>query len=211
MAITMTEQLIFWLNEFGHEYMERNLPDKLKIAALTKAWARILNILPTNEINSILEVGCNVGLNLQALKLLTHAKLYGVEPFAKALNKCVENDILSPENAFVSSADLLDMFQDNQVDLVFTSGVLIHIATNDLKRATDNLIRVAKKYIVCIEYFSDREEEIAYRGHRQVLFKRDYGAFYLDNYNCLKLKDYGFFWKRATLLDNATWWLFEKM
>ena len=70
--------------------------------------------------------------------------------------------------------------------------------------------RVARRYIVCIEYFSDKTEEITYRGHRGMLFKRDFGGFWLDNFPDLEVRDYAFAWKRATGLNNLTWWLFEK-
>jgi spore coat polysaccharide biosynthesis protein SpsF len=32
----------------------------------------------------------------------------------------------------------------------------------------------------------------------------------MDRFPDLQLVDYGFFWKRATGLDDATWWLFRK-
>ena len=70
--------------------------------------------------------------------------------------------------------------------------------------------RVARRYIVCVEYFSDQPETIPYRGHSEVLFKRDFGSLWLDCFPDLRVLDYGFFWKRLTGLDNLTWWLFEK-
>ena len=70
--------------------------------------------------------------------------------------------------------------------------------------------RVTRRYIVCIEYFSDKPEEIPYRGHDGVLFKRDFGGFWIDNFPDLETRDYGFVWKRVTGLDNLTWWVFEK-
>lgn len=206
----MTEQLNFWRSEFGEAYMERNAPTGEVISGLLKLWPQVLRTLQFNELESILEIGCNIGLNLRVLKSVANVTLYGVEPFEKALAQCIHDNVLTKENSFATSAFNLDMFRDNQIDLVFTSGVLIHIDPKDLKRATDNVVRIAKKYVVCIEYFSDKEEEVTYRGNRGVLFKRDFGAFYLDNYPNLQLRDYGFVWKRATGLDNLTWWLFEK-
>ena len=66
------------------------------------------------------------------------------------------------------------------------------------------------EFIVCIEYFSAQPQEIVYRGVSEVLFKRDYGGFWVDQFPDLRLIDYGFLWQRATGLDNLTWWLFEK-
>ena len=50
----------------------------------------------------------------------------------------------------------------------------------------------------------------ASRRRTGLLFKRDFGALWMDRFHGLRIVDYGFFWKRATGLDNLTWWLFEK-
>ena len=72
------------------------------------------------------------------------------------------------------------------------------------------IYRVSNKYILCLEYFSDKEEIIDYNQGAALLVKRDYGSIYLDNFPKLKVVDYGFLWKRTELMDNVTWWLFEK-
>ncbi|MDP5012478.1 MAG: methyltransferase domain-containing protein [Alphaproteobacteria bacterium] len=204
------EQLETWVSEFGEDYISRNLPEHRVMASRITLWSKILNSLSCDSLTSILEVGSNVGLNLRALSLLSPAKLCAIEPFADALNICVSDGVIKKENAFCTSAFDRSIFKDSQIDLVFTSGVLIHIHPNDLKNATDNIVRMAKKYVVCVEYFSDKEESILYRGQKDRLFKRDFGSFYLDNYPELSLCDYGFMWKKVTGLDNLTWWLFEK-
>ena len=98
----------------------------------------------------------------------------------------------------------------NSVEFVFTIGVLIHIAPDDLLASCREMFRVSSQYVACAEYFNPTPVEIDYRGHRGVLFKRDFGAFWLDNFPELELVDYGFLWKRATGLDDLTWWLFCK-
>lgn len=72
------------------------------------------------------------------------------------------------------------------------------------------IYRCSGRWIVCIEYFSDKPEMIPYRGHDDRQFKRDFGGYWLDNFSGLRTVAYGFAWKRVTDLDNATWWLFEK-
>jgi hypothetical protein len=57
-----------------------------------------------------------------------------------------------------------------------TSGVLIHISPGDLPRALDEIHRVARRWIVAIEYDHPEDVEIAYRGHTAALWKRDHGA-----------------------------------
>ena len=65
--------------------------------------------------------------------------------------------------------------------------------------------------MVCIEYFSDQPESIHYHGYDDMLFKRDFGSFYLENYPELKVLDCAFEWKPTSGIGNATWWLFEKV
>jgi hypothetical protein len=69
---------------------------------------------------------------------------------------------------------------------------------------------VAKRYVLCNEYFSAQPETLAYRGRDGLLFKRDFGAFWLDNFKDITLVDYGFLWRRAAAMDSTTWWLFRK-
>ena len=99
---------------------------------------------------------------------------------------------------------------DGSIDLVFTSGVLIHVAPEFLEVAYREMYRVARRYLLTIEYFSAEPETKTYRGEDGLLFKRDFGSLWLDLFPPLILVDYGFFWKRATGLDNLTWWLFAK-
>jgi ubiquinone/menaquinone biosynthesis C-methylase UbiE len=60
-------------------------------------------------------------------------------------------------------------FNDNCFDLIFTSGVLIHIALTDLPRALSEIHRVINRYILAIEYFAEEETSIYYRGHNNAL------------------------------------------
>jgi pseudaminic acid biosynthesis-associated methylase len=177
-----TEQVDFWTGEFGKSYMERNKADQEMLSSRLMLWSTIFRTLAGHDISSILEMGSNIGINLRALRLITQAELYAVEPYKEALDVCVADSIVKKENAFNDNAFNTSTFSDSSIDFVFTSGVLIHIHPDDLKRATDNIVRIAKKYIVCVEYFSDKEEEIVYRGQRNKLFKRDFGSFYMENY-----------------------------
>ncbi len=204
-----TLQLKAWRGEFGDNYTERNVADDLALHARTRMWARILDPLIGDEPNSILEVGANLGLNLRAVKRLSKARLTAVEPNSAARERLVADKILPAEAVHDATAGELP-FADGVFDLAFTSGVLIHIAPDELGSACDEIYRVVSKYILCCEYFSDKEETISYRGRDGLLFKRDFGDFWMTRHPDLCLVDYGFFWKRATGLDNLTWWLFRK-
>jgi len=204
-----TRQSRLWRGEFGDAYTERNAASPEMVSVRIGLWAQIFRSLAGAPPRSVLEVGANLGVNLRALKHLTSAELYAVEPNARARESLLRDGIASASNIRDGVAKDLG-FADGAVDLVFTSGVLIHIHPDDLPASCREIHRVARRYIVCIEYFSDKTEEITYRGHRGMLFKRDFGGFWLDNFPDLEVRDYAFAWKRATGLNNLTWWLFEK-
>lgn len=199
----LTKQVQFWQGEFGNEYTERNDISR-NIVARKKLIDAVLE--KSSHVGDILEVGANIGLNLCALyqRNLTTSVYYGLEP-----NDLAAHSKAIPYYRVNGTAENIEA-EDNGFDFVFTSGVLIHIHPDNLKQAISEIYRVSSKYIACIEYFSDEPIEKAYRGHNGVLFKRDFGSLYMDTFPDLKLVDYGFAWKRATGLDNLTWWLFEK-
>ena len=99
---------------------------------------------------------------------------------------------------------------DREVELSFTTGVLIHVPPSELGAAVDELYRVSSRYILMSEYFADQPEEKTYRGQEGLLFKRDFGKFMLDRHPDLMILDYGFFWRDAGAVDNGNWWLFRK-
>ncbi len=204
-----TRQLDAWRGEFGDAYGGRNEADQAMIAARTAMWTRILRPLADHPPQSILEIGANIGLNLRALAGLTTARLMALEPNSRARRRLVDDGVVSPDHAHDGAADNIPL-ADGAVDLAFTSGVLIHIAPDDLAASCAEIHRVSGRYIACVEYFADTPQEVRYRGRDGLLFKRDFGDFWMDRFADLALVDYGFFWRRATGLDNLTWWLFSK-
>ena len=203
------EQAGFWRGPFGDEYAGRNAPAAERLRARAAMWARILACTAGAPPRSILEVGANVGNNLRALRALTGAEFFAVEPNARARSRLVGDRVVAAANVRDGVAAAID-FPDAAVDLAFTSGVLIHVHPDQLRASCAEIHRVARRYIACIEYFSDKPEEVLYRGHAGRLFKRDFGGFWLDGFADLRVLDYGFVWKRLSGLDNVTWWLFEK-
>jgi pseudaminic acid biosynthesis-associated methylase len=181
-----------WKGAFGDEYIKRNRYEPWKLEPGTHGYNRMLGNI---DVGSVLEVGCNIGLNLRYLRsaLGPDVAIHAVEP-----------------NTHHGDGFSLPM-EANAIDLVFTSGVLIHIAPEDLPAMTSEIVRVASRYVLCIEYFSREPVGIRYRDHDGLLFKRDFGSFYLDNYPELSIVDHGFFWKRALpTFDDMNWWLFAK-
>lgn len=202
-------QLEAWAGNFGDDYIARNEFAEWKVPYGIKAFSAILEGL---NIESVLEVGTNVGLNLYYISTVLRdtPRLFAVEPNRQAFEKLVSNSNLKLEQAWNCDAFSIPL-PDSSVDLVFTAGVLIHIHPDNLSRAVDEIVRLSQRYILCIEYFSHEPQEIDYRGKKGMLFKRDFGSFYLDRHSNLQCVKYGFLWQREfKIFDNLTWWLFEK-
>lgn len=205
-----THQIKIWESEFGDDYTDRNVISLQYLSARIMLWSKMLSRIQVENLDHILEVGANIGANLRALKNLVDAQMYSVEPNKKSNKILVEDNVVPKEHVHTGSIFDMSMFDDASMDLVFTSGVLIHVAPDDLKKATDEMMRVSKKYVACIEYFSHEIQEVNYRGQTSFLYKRDFGSFFLENYPDLRVVDYGFEWKPMAGLDNITWFIFEK-
>lgn len=206
---TTNDPLKHWRGEFGDSYTERNrtfAPESLR--ARETLWSEILSLCQPAPA-SIIEIGSNVGENLRAIARIQPAALHALEPNASARARLVEDGVVPAERVMDGIASAIPL-ADEACDLAFTSGVLIHVHPDDLLSATSEIVRVARRYVVCIEYFADRPEEVTYRGHEGLLFKRDFGGFYLDHFPSLTPLGCGFAWRRTTGLDNVTWWVFRK-
>jgi len=206
----MTKQLELWRSKFGIEYAERanNAITAEDQRRLARDWGKMLRHAVTPSPRKVLEVGCNIGRNLLALSNFVE-EVHGIEPNASACEAA--RKLLGNRNAVIQEGDGFNLPYENcSMDLVFTSGVLIHVAPEDLGRMTDEIIRVASRYVLCIEYFSHNPEQIPYHNMEGYLFKRDFGSFYLERYPKLKVLDYGFLWQPLDSSDNSNWWLFEK-
>ena len=205
MSDIKNEQEEFWAGDFGDQYIDRNKSDKL-LAANLKMFARIFS--NTQAMNSIAEYGCNVGMNLKAIrKLLPTCKLRGVEINQSAV------DILKKNQPYVdvSQKSILDK-DSHKVDLTFTKGVLIHIHPENLDKIYNNLYCNSDQYILVAEYYNPNPVTLSYRGFENKLFKRDFAGDLLDRYSDLKLVDYGFFYHRDKFFpqDDISWFLLSK-
>ena len=199
-----TEQENFWAGEFGLNYIDRNNSEPLLYSKVAM-WARMLQA--ANNVNSITELGCNIGLNLAALKRLQPSlKLSGYEINAEAARQAAEFNV-----AEIKQGSILEEIKDPKVDLTFTAGVLIHINPEYLDNVYSNLVNGSNRYVLVAEYYNPASTKINYRGHEDRLFKRDFAGDLIDNYG-LKLIDYGFVYKRDNWApqDDITWFLLEK-
>ena len=206
---TQPKALDAWSGEFGDRYTERNIASAEAVRGRALIWAEILSHMTGDPPKSVLEVGPNLGLNLRGLSQLAELELWGLEPNPAACKRLVADGVLPAERVFQGFGHAIPM-ADRSVDLAFTTGVLIHVDPSLLEATLREIHRVAAKYVFCCEYFSPKAETIPYRGETDLLFKNDFGSLYMDMFPDLRLVDCGFFWRRTTVIDDCTWWLFRK-
>jgi spore coat polysaccharide biosynthesis protein SpsF len=201
-----TEQEGFWQGVFGDEYLERNKGLNL-IASNIAFFSKIFNC--SKGIQTVLELGSNIGLNLIAIKqLLPQALLSAVEINEKAsieLKKQIDQIDLH-------LTSILKFVPMKKWDFVFTKGVLIHINPNMLQDVYKLMYDCSSRYILVSEYYSPKPVEVVYRGHSGKLFKRDFAGEILDLFPDLSLIEYGFVYHRDPIFpqDDMTWFLLEK-
>lgn len=174
-----------WANEFGNEYIDRNFLDSCQLdeyfqktfgisrSALNE---KFLSGLPKDI--KILEVGANIGIQLQMLQEMGFVNLFGIDINRKSIEiaKKTRKDI------DIIHGSALDIpFKDGFFDLVFTSGVLIHIAPENLKKVLSEIIRCSDKYIWGLEYFSPEHIGVNYRGNENLLWKGDFAKMYQES------------------------------
>jgi pseudaminic acid biosynthesis-associated methylase len=184
-----TAQLEQWTSDFGRAYTDRNsLTPKALDALYRKNYGigrrelnqRFLADIPRDA--RILEVGCNEGNQLCELREMGFQHLYGIEIQDYALRKArarLENAQLALATAFQIP------YPDGFFDVVFTSGVLIHIAPADLPKALREIHRCAGGFIWGFEYYAPQQIEVGYRGHQSLLWKADFARLYLDRFDDL--------------------------
>jgi pseudaminic acid biosynthesis-associated methylase len=201
-----TSQEEFWAGEFGSAYIDRNNSKEI-ISSNVVLFSSILANL--KNIDTVLELGCNVGLNLDALNLIdSKLSLSGVE-----LNKAAAKIAASRKVATIHQKTIVEPLDLGiTYDLTFTKTVLIHINPASLPVVYENLVKHSNRYILVSEYYNPTPVAVEYRGHSDKLFKRDFAGELMSSHG-LSLVKYGFSYHRDKYLrhqDDASWFLLEK-
>ena len=198
-----TAQTATWKGDFGREYTDRNTLDADALDSLyrknygltrTQINERCLRGIPKDA--SFLEVGCNTGNQLILLQQMGYSNLSGVElqPYALEMARARTQGIFLRQGSALALP-----YEDAAFDVVFTSGVLIHIAPVDLPQAMDEIHRCSRKYIWGMEYYAAHVTEVSYRGNSGLLWKMDYVRRYLERFADLELVQE----QRIPYLENA--------
>ncbi len=189
--IRETPQTSQWTGDFGRAYTDRNTLSGKELDSLFESsfgvTRRQLNenfLVDISRDARILEVGCNCGNQLLLLQEMGFTNLWGAEVQSYAL----ESARVRTHGVQLAQASALGLpYEDSYFDLVFTSGVLIHISPADLPRALDEIHRCTKIWIWGLEYYAPEVTQVNYRGHDDLLWKMDYVKRYLDRFGDLEL------------------------
>jgi pseudaminic acid biosynthesis-associated methylase len=182
----------FWKGDFGADYTARNRVDWRKRIPF---WRDVIELTGARSAH---EFGCNAGWNLSAIRrAFPDVEVAGVE-----INKTARHQA---EAAGINVWNEIEPWVFNSFDLSFSSGVLIHIAPEDLKATMRKIVDVSAQYVLAVEYAADKEEEVEYRGHSGKLWRRPFGKMYQDMGLTL-VKE----WLASDGFDNCTAWLLSK-
>jgi pseudaminic acid biosynthesis-associated methylase len=192
----MNEQESWWAGEAGNSYTHRNRVDW---RARIPFWHDIMKFTGAR---SVYEVGCGAGWNLSAIR--------EASPHRVDLSGCEINPHAARQARYAGFRDTIYEASAEQgqafgaIELVFSAGMLIHIAPDRLEKMMRLIIDTSSHYVLAIEYAADAEEMIEYRGERDKLWKRPYGKLYeAMGLTLLHTGD-------ATGFDRCTYWLLEK-
>lgn len=173
-----------WSGAFGAAYTARNTFDGDELDAFyLREWGVTRADMNRQVIGGldrglrILEVGCNIGNQLSVLTEMGFRNLYAIELQADAARQARER---VPAANIVQGSAFDIPFKDGWFDLVFTSGVLIHIAPDDLPTVMREVHRCTRRYVWGFEYYETAFREIPYRGHAQLMWKGPYCARYRE-------------------------------
>lgn len=200
-----TAQELFWSGDFGNEYIKRN-QDVNIIGSNTALFASILK--QTRGIQTVIEFGANIGMNIHALKnLLPYAHLSAIE-----INENAVSELKKIENLDIFHESIFNFNKTIAYDFVFSKGVLIHLEPTMLPYVYKTMYETSQRYICVIEYYNPTPVEINYRGFSEKMYKRDFAGELMDTYPDLQLIDYGFAYHRDPVFaqGDLTWFLMEK-
>lgn len=180
-----------WSGSFGRQYTDRNL---MSLVEMEDLWKRNYGF-SRSKMNEaflsgmsrhcrILEVGSNIGNQLACLQKGGFNELYGLDVQFYAV-EMARKRITGLRVAQGSAFEL--PFKDRAFDMVFTSGLLTHIAPDDIHRVMDEIYRCSKRFIWGAEYYHTTYIEIPYRGQEALMWKGDFSKMFVDRFGDMQL------------------------
>ena len=135
---------------------------------------------------TVLEIGCNCGVNLYLLsQKLPDTHLTGTDINLPSLQQAIHyfdiNGLNNRATWYPFAADELFRLPDKSMDVVFTDAVLIYIAPDKIDKIITEMLRIAKKSIILVEWNTPqifgRDKEGLGKYHKG-LWMRDYHSLF---------------------------------
>jgi SAM-dependent methyltransferase len=158
------------IHDFWREPPKCNEPEKYaKDLERTKGLEDSINNY-AQGMESAIEIGCNVGRNLDALRRLGVARLAGVEISSDAVAAMRKHFPGLAETVEIHNApaeEVLPRLEDNGFDLVYTMAVLLHIHP-DSEWIFAEMARICRKRLITVEYEGAPSYRIYSRNYKVV-------------------------------------------
>lgn len=193
---SLTEQEQFWIGAGGTSYTVDNYAGPTADPVKVDLWAA--SLANVGELESALELGCNMGLNLRAIhEVRPDVKLSAVE-----INPRAAQSVRSFGYVEVFEQSLLDFDQPRRWDLVFIRGVLMHLDPELLHLAYDVIDKHAGKYVIINENFSETPEVVPYKGRNDLLMSRHFAQEFCERFKRWHIIADGWDYRHATTPSN---------
>ncbi len=148
-------QTQLWESNYGKKYTQTNSWVAEKYDEVFKIWFGITRteinnkfIGSLNKNSKILEVGCNLANQSVLLNLMGFNNLSAIELNQYALDEAQKRINNRKIELNLKKGNVLNIpYEDKEFDMVFTSGVLMHISPENIKKAISEIHRCSNKYI----------------------------------------------------------------
>lgn len=136
------ERKINWKDAYFNEHPHRD---------------QLIKVLKGLKFESVLEVGCGAGKNLDKINKEFGVKVQGIDINEEAVKETLRH-LIYAKVGMVESIDL----PDESVDLLLTDACLLYVPPEKIQTAVNEMLRVARKYIVLCEWDNDEDK---FDGH----------------------------------------------
>jgi len=129
--------------------------------------------------NSVLEVGCNAGPNIyrMARDCPGIGRLDGIDLNEGAIRegqRNLEKEGITKAHLQLGRADDLSHYGNSSYDVVISDAVMIYIGKDKIIKVRDEMLRVAKKSIVLVEWHEDGAKAKGRYLYKKGYWVRDY-------------------------------------
>jgi len=118
---------------------------------------QIIKVLKGLKFDSVLEVGCGAGKNLDKIRKEFGVKVLGIDINVDAVKETSRHSIY----AKIGMVEDID-YPNKSIDLLLTDAMLIYVPPEKIKIAVSEMIRVARKYIIMCEWHNNKDK---FDGH----------------------------------------------